>query len=80
MKRAEPTTSLQASQISYLMTAVDVGLILGISTKTVHKLVRERKLSCVQVTARDRRFVRSEHGMMATGERKHYVGHGAPFQ
>jgi excisionase family DNA binding protein len=39
-----------------LLRASDVAEILGISTKTVHKLVRERKLSCVQVTARDRRF------------------------
>jgi excisionase family DNA binding protein len=60
MKRAEPTTSLQPSQISCLMTAVDVGLILGISTKTVNKLVREGKLSCVQVTSRDRRFTHEQ--------------------
>jgi excisionase family DNA binding protein len=30
--------------------------ILGISVKTLHKLVREGKLSCVQVTTRERRF------------------------
>jgi excisionase family DNA binding protein len=30
--------------------------ILGISVKMLHKLVREGKLSCVQVTTRERRF------------------------
>jgi excisionase family DNA binding protein len=39
-----------------LMRASDVAAILGISAKTVNKLVREKKLACVQVTARDRRF------------------------
>ncbi len=34
----------------------NVAQILGISAKTVHKLVREGKLPCVQVTARERRF------------------------
>ena len=34
----------------------EVAKMLVISLKTVHKLVRERKLACVQVTARDRRF------------------------
>ena len=56
MKRAEPTRAPRPSQISCPMTVMEVGSILGISTKTVHKLVREGKLSCVQVTARDRRF------------------------
>jgi excisionase family DNA binding protein len=39
-----------------LWHASDVAQILGISVKTVHKLVREKKLACVQVTSRDRRF------------------------
>jgi excisionase family DNA binding protein len=39
-----------------LLTAEDVAATLGISVKTVHKLVREGKLPCVQVTARERRF------------------------
>ena len=39
-----------------LLAATEVATILGISAKTVHKLVREKKLACVQVTARDRRF------------------------
>ena len=42
--------------IPELLTAKGVGAILGISAKTVHKLVREKKLACVQVTSRDRRF------------------------
>jgi excisionase family DNA binding protein len=43
-----------------LLTAEDVAAILGISVKTVHKLVREKKLACVQVTSRDRRFTREQ--------------------
>ncbi len=39
-----------------LLRAFDVAKILDISSKTVHKLVREGKLPCVQVTARERRF------------------------
>jgi hypothetical protein len=34
-----------------LLSAKGVGAILGISVKTVHKLVREKKLACAQVTA-----------------------------
>ena len=36
-----------------LWRASDVAQILGISAKTVHKLVREKKLACVQVTRTD---------------------------
>jgi excisionase family DNA binding protein len=39
-----------------LYTGEDVAATLGISVKTIHKLVREGKLPCVQVTARERRF------------------------
>jgi excisionase family DNA binding protein len=39
-----------------LMNAEDVAKILKIAKKTVHKLVREGKLGCVQVTEKDRRF------------------------
>ena len=41
-----------------LLSPRDVAQLLGISVKTVHKLVRDGKLGCVQVTARDRRFCR----------------------
>ena len=34
----------------------DVAQVLGVSVKTVHKLVRDGKLGCVMVTERDRRF------------------------
>ena len=33
---------------------------LGISVKTVNKLVREGKLGCVQVTAKERRFTEDQ--------------------
>jgi excisionase family DNA binding protein len=39
-----------------LHTAKDVAAALNISVKTVHRLVREGKLPCVQVTVRERRF------------------------
>jgi excisionase family DNA binding protein len=48
------------SQIRKLMTAKDVAEILGISVKTVNKLVREAKLGCVQVTAKERRFTKQQ--------------------
>jgi excisionase family DNA binding protein len=48
------------SQIRKLMTAKDVAEILGIAAKTVNKLVREGKLGCVQVTAKERRFTKQQ--------------------
>src|SRR5208283_5313 len=42
--------------IQKLLSARDVAAILGISVKTVNKLVRDAKLGCVQVTAKERRF------------------------
>jgi len=46
--------------MSVLLRVPEVARVLGISIKTVHKLVRERKLSCVQVTARERRFTQEQ--------------------
>lgn len=46
-----------AADPQVLWRVSDVARILGISSKTVHKLVREGKLPCVQVTARERRVV-----------------------
>ena len=46
--------------IPELLTAKGVGAILGISVKTVHKLVREKKVACVQVTPRERRFTHEQ--------------------
>lgn len=42
--------------LARLLMPTDVAEILGISVKTVHKLVREGKLGCVQVTSKERRF------------------------
>jgi excisionase family DNA binding protein len=39
-----------------LMTPAFVADYLGKTVKTVHQLVREGKLCCVQITGRDRRF------------------------
>lgn len=39
-----------------LLSPKEVAERLGISPRTVHKLVRDGKLGCVQVTERDRRF------------------------
>jgi excisionase family DNA binding protein len=46
--------------IQRLLSAKEVGEILGISVKTVNKLVRARKLGCVQVTAKERRFTEEQ--------------------
>jgi excisionase family DNA binding protein len=46
--------------IQKLLNAKDVAQILGISVKTVNKLVREAKLGCVQVTAKERRFTEDQ--------------------
>src|SRR5208337_140557 len=46
--------------IQRLLSAKDVAEILGISAKTVNKLVREGKLGCVQVTAKERRFTEKQ--------------------
>ncbi len=43
-----------------LLRVTDVALLLGISPKTIHKLVREGKLACVQITARERRFTHQQ--------------------
>ena len=47
-------------QLRSLMTAKDVAEILGISAKTVNRLARERKLGCVQVTGKERRFTEEQ--------------------
>jgi excisionase family DNA binding protein len=44
-----------------LLGAQERALILGVSVKTVHKLVREGRLPCVQVTDRERRFMKREY-------------------
>ncbi len=46
--------------IQKLLSAKDVAEILGISVKTVNKLVREGKLGCVQVTEKERRFTEDQ--------------------
>jgi excisionase family DNA binding protein len=50
------TANLFTNQPRPLWSAEQVAHLLSISQKTVQKLVREGKLSCVQVTARERRF------------------------
>jgi excisionase family DNA binding protein len=52
LKKQETTSSV----LPVLSQVSDVAQMLGISSKTVHKLVREGKLPCVQVTALERRF------------------------
>ena len=46
--------------VSKLLSAREVAEILGISAKTVHKLVRDGKLGRVQVTSKERRFTREQ--------------------
>lgn len=54
--RSVNTDPQPGAAMPQLMNAQDVALILKIAPKTVHKLVREGKLGCVQVTEKDRRF------------------------
>jgi excisionase family DNA binding protein len=46
------------NKLAPLMTAWDVARFLGIGRSTVHQLVKEGRLACVQVTKRTRRFPR----------------------
>jgi excisionase family DNA binding protein len=48
------------SDLPILLYAKDVAYVLGISVKTVHKLVRDGKLGCVQVTSKERRFTEEQ--------------------
>ena len=50
------TNALNENGLTSLLQTCDVATLLGISIKTVHKLAREGKLPCVQVTARERRL------------------------
>jgi excisionase family DNA binding protein len=50
----------QQIAIQRLLSPQDVAEILGISVKTVHKLAREGKLGCVQVTSKERRFTEEQ--------------------
>jgi excisionase family DNA binding protein len=58
--RSVETDPQPGAAMPQLMNARDVALALKIAKKTVHKLVREGKLGCVQVTAKDRRFTREQ--------------------
>jgi excisionase family DNA binding protein len=56
--------------IQRLLSPKEVAEILGISVKTVHKLVREGKLGCVQVTAKERRFTEAQLGAYIDAQSK----------
>ena len=58
MSGSENETGRQ--DLPQLLYPRDVAQILGISVKTVHKLVRDGKLGCVQVTRPDRRFTQEQ--------------------
>jgi excisionase family DNA binding protein len=45
-------------RLESLMEPWEVAQILGIGRSTVHQLVKEGRLACVQVTKRNRRFTR----------------------
>jgi predicted site-specific integrase-resolvase len=47
-------------ELQPLLKAKDVAVKLWVSEKTVHKLAREGRLACVQVTARDRRLTHEQ--------------------
>ena len=56
MKEYQTAEQFGSFSIERLLTVATVASILGVSQKTVNKLVREKRLACVQVTSRDRRF------------------------
>jgi excisionase family DNA binding protein len=59
------------NELPVLYKATDVARTLGIAVKTVNKLVREKKLGCVQTTARDRRFTTDQiHAYIEAQSRK----------
>jgi excisionase family DNA binding protein len=60
MVESDSTSSGNQEPLTPLMTADAVAKYLGVKVKTVHQLVREGRLSCVQLTARDRRFTREQ--------------------
>ncbi len=59
-ERSANTDPQPGATVSQLMIAEDVAKILRIAKKTVHKLVREGRLGCVQVTEKDRRFTQEQ--------------------
>ncbi|MFC1833212.1 helix-turn-helix domain-containing protein [Thermodesulfobacteriota bacterium] len=59
-KTIENVKTCNARRMAPLLRVTDTAPILGVSPKTVHKLVREGKLSCVQITCRERRFTEEQ--------------------
>ena len=59
-QRIQPMAQSMCPSLSALLKTSDVAVILRVSAKTVNKLVREKKLACVQVTPRDRRFTHEQ--------------------
>ena len=56
VNRSVHTDPQPGATLPQLMNAQDVAEILGIAKKTVHKLVRDGRLGCVEITETDRRF------------------------
>jgi excisionase family DNA binding protein len=56
LKGMTQTDLMSLAESVSLLDAQEVALMLKVSAKTIHKLVREGKLPCVQVTTRERRF------------------------
>jgi hypothetical protein len=57
---AKTSTGFDLTMLDKLLTANDVAAYLAKPVKAVHQLVREGKLSCIQLSAKDRRFT-EEH-------------------
>jgi excisionase family DNA binding protein len=55
-EKERQTNQEEVVAIPGLLTAKEVGKMLGISARAVNRLAREGKLGCVQLTSRDRRF------------------------
>jgi len=63
-----------------LLTAEDVGRILGIDAKTVNKLAKEGKMGCIEITEQKRLFTKELLDEFIKGQtcRRHYAWDAYP--
>jgi excisionase family DNA binding protein len=51
---------MRLDMLPSLLTTQAVAEYLGVKTKTTHQLVREGKLSCIQLSPKDRKFTEDQ--------------------
>lgn len=60
MSERETTLNLLNYKYIRLLDAKEVAEMIRVAIKTVHKLAREGRLACVQITPRERRFTQEQ--------------------